>query len=187
MRSFITVIILLASIASANMAFSQVIADGLYYIYSAVDGHYAIDNNGCVIKNGNNIQLWKDNKTKAQQWRVENRNGGIVIKSEINNNYVIDDNGCNVYNGNNIQLWESNGTNAQLWYPQKVGDKRFVLRSAVNNNYVIDVNGSGMYDGNNIQLWEYNGTNAQIWIFLKVSDVELNDILFDSFFGIFGL
>lgn len=94
--------------------FSQVIADGLYYIYSAVDRHYTIDDNGSIIKNGNNIHLWKANKTKAQQWRVENKNGGIVIRSEINNNYVIDDNGSNVCNGNNIHLWEYNGTNAQL-------------------------------------------------------------------------
>lgn len=183
----ITALILTLSIIIPSKAFSQVIENGLYYIYSAVNGHYTIDNNGSIIQNGNNIHLWIANKTKAQQWRVENKNGGIVIRSEINNNYVIDDNSSNAYNGNNIHLWEYNGSNAQLWYPQKVTDNRFILRSAVNRNYVIDVNGSGMYDGNNIQLWEYNGTNAQVWIFLKVSDVEFNDLFIDSLFDVIGL
>lgn len=167
-------------------AFAQVIPDGLYYIFSEVNGHYVIDDNGSNIYNGNNIHIWKLNKTKAQQWKVENRNGGIVIRSAINNNFVIDDNGSNVYNGNNIHLWEYNGTNAQLWYPQKVSSNRelFVLRSALNRNFVIDLNNSNASDGNNIHLWEYNGTKAQQWVFLRVGEVEVNDIIFETLFGL---
>lgn len=179
------IVLALAVLFSLQIASSQVIPNGVYYIFSAVDGHYAIDDYGSNAFNGNNINLWTFNKTNAQKWKVENRNGGIILRSAVNNNFVIDDNGCNVYNGNNIHLWEYNGTNAQLWYPERVSSKRelFVLRSSLNRNFVIDVNGCGMFDGNNIQLWEYNGTNAQKWVFLKVGEVEFDDLMFDILFG----
>lgn len=165
---------------------TNIIPDGLYYIFSAVDGNYTIDDNGSGVYNGNNIHLWKLNKTKAQQWRVENRNGAIIIRSALNNNFVIDDNGSNAFNGNNIHLWEYNGSNAQLWYPQKVDSRRelYVLRSAVNSNYVIDLNGGNATDGNNIQLWEYNGSNAQKWLFMRVGEVEFTDAFWDALFGL---
>lgn len=178
----IKILLVLLIIGFTSVASAVTIPDGLYYIYSGIDGHYTIDNSSSRTVNGNNIHLWYQNKTKAQQWRVVNQNGGIVIKSALNTDYVIDDDHSKIYNGNNIQLWQYNGSNAQLWFPQQVGEHRFILRSAINRNFVIDVSGSGMFDGNNIQLWEYNGTNAQVWIFLKVADVEVNDFLFDFLF-----
>lgn len=179
------ILICCAIFLCAEMGTAVVIPDGVYYIFSEVDGHYVIDDSGSRIYNGNNIHIWKMNETKAQQWKVENRNGAIIIRSAINNSYVIDNNGSIVRNGNNIHLWEYNGTNAQRWYPEKVSgrDNVYVLRSALNSRYVIDLNGSGAYDGNNIQLYEYNGSKAQKWCFITAADIDLTDLLWDLFFG----
>lgn len=82
---------------------------------------YMLDLNGSNIYNGNNIQLWENNGTKAQRWILtRNNNGSHTIRSSINRNFVIDDNGCNTYDGNNIHLWEYNGTAAQQWYFVKI-------------------------------------------------------------------
>lgn len=169
----------------AFAANAVVIPDGLYYIFSQVDSNYVIDDNGSAVYNGNNIHLWKLNKSKAQQWKVENRNGAVIFRSAVNTNYVIDNNGSIVGNGNNIHLWEYNGSAAQLWYPEKLYSNRdvYVLRSACNRQYVIDLNGSGTYDGNNIQLYQYNGTKAQQWFIIGVGELEFDDFIFDLLFG----
>lgn len=148
---------------------AQIIPDGVYFIQSSINSDYCIDNSSSLVQNGNNIHIYKKNFTDAQKWKVENRNGHIIIRSMNNPNYVLDNSSSMIQNGNNIHLWEYNGTNAQLWHPDKVGENTYVLRSALNNSFVVDLNNSATVNGNNIHLWENNGTKAQNWVFVRVN------------------
>lgn len=181
-RILLTTLILI----SGADVFAQMIPDGTYYIFTEVkagDGKmHAIDNSSSNVENGNNIHIWEKNGTNAQKWRVENKNGGIILHSGNNDNFVLDNNGSQCVNGNNIHLWEKNGTNAQLWYPEKADNGVYILRSAINRNYVIDLSGSGTANGNNIHLYQYNGTPAQKWYFHK-ADYSVSDLFFDALFG----
>ncbi len=156
------------------------ISDGTYNVWTAYEGLYLLDVNNSRMANGTNIHLWEQNGTKAQEWVVENRDGGIVLHSAIDYNYVIDVDHSQVASGTNIQLWQANGSNAQLWYPEEVGNKTYVLRSALNRDYVLDLSGSRLDCGTNIQLWYYNGTDAQKWIFSGLDSPGFFDI-FDLF------
>ena len=146
------------------------IPDGPYNIWTAYEGMYLLDVNNGYMANGTNIHLWEQNDSKAQEWVVENRNGGIVLHSAIDYDYVIDVDHSQVASGTNIQLWQANGTNAQLWFPEDLGHHTYVLRSALNRDYVLDLSNSRVDTGTNIQLWLYNGTGAQKWIFSSLSD-----------------
>lgn len=156
------------------------ISDGTYNVWTAYEGLYLLDANNSRMANGTNIHLWEQNGTKAQEWVVENRDGGIVLHSAIDYNYVIDVDHSQVVSGTNIQLWQANGTNAQLWYPEAVGNKTYILRSALNRDYVLDLSGSRLDSGTNIQLWLYNGTDAQKWIISSADGPGFFDI-FDLF------
>lgn len=177
MKNFKTIagaLLLMLTFLSFGKANAYVIPDGYYYIVSEVfdsknPAVHAMDNASSVVKNGNNIRLWEWNATKAQIWRVENKNGGIIIHSGNNDNYVVDNYGSRTVNCNNINLWEKNGSNAQLWFPEKVGEGVYVIRSANNPDYVIDLYNSGVFNGSNIQLYKYNGSDAQKWFFRKVN------------------
>ena len=48
------------------------IENGFYIIRSANNRNYVIDNNGCYLNDGNNIQLWELNWSGAQKWLVTN-------------------------------------------------------------------------------------------------------------------
>lgn len=147
-----------------------VIPDGVYTIWTSYEGLYCIDVSNSRMADGSNIQLWDHNNSNAQHWKVENRDGAIVIRSTINSDYVIDVSNSRMADGTNIQLWPYNGTKAQLWYPYSVGGQKYILRSAINPNYVIDLSASRVARGTNIQLWTRNNTGAQTWIFQKVKN-----------------
>ncbi len=148
--------------------------DGFYIIRSANNRNYVIDNNGLVITDGNNIQLWELNWSGAQKWLLTNLSDGTVSFTNMSvlpnpldksTFHMLDLNGLGTFNGNNIHLWTYNGTKAQIWYLIENSDGTYTIQSSVNRNFVVDNNGNNVYNGNNIQIWESNGSNAQRWIF----------------------
>ncbi len=171
-----TLLLLLTTLSFTIITHSQTIPEGVYIIRSSIDNHYVIDLSSSKTQNGNNIQIWHDNGTKAQRWKVTHHNGAITIRSMIDSNYAIDLNQSEAKEGNNIQIWLSNGTDAQRWYP-KYDNGGYILCSAIKQNYVIDLNNSNTNDGTNIHLWLKNGTKAQRWIFERVYESNSNQAI----------
>jgi len=157
-------ILFFVTIVSATPFYSQSLPDGVYRIVSACNNDYVIDLSASKIANGNNIQLWDNNGTDAQKWKVTHEGDAIVIRSAIDQDYVIDLYNSKTTNGQNINLWKYNGSNAQRWIPE-YRKGYFILRSKINQTFTIDLNNSMTQRGTNIQCWEYNGTNAQLWDF----------------------
>lgn len=134
---------------------------GTFNIVSRLDDNKVIDLSGGSVNNSSNIQLYQNNGTDAQKWKITKGNDGYyTIALSSNNNYVLDVSGANFNNLSNVQLYQNNGTNAQKWIIEKDNNGYYIIYS-YNKNFVLDVNGASTANGTNIQLYQSNGTNAQ--------------------------
>lgn len=144
---------------------SQVsISSGVYTISSAVNSGQVVDVSNGSTDNGANIQIYENNDSGAQIWKIEYGTDGLYTFTNIQSNKVLDVNGGNVYNGNNVQQYQSNGTLAQKWQIDSMNGT-YKISSALNKNYVLDLNNADSKNGSNIQIYQSNNTKAQRWIF----------------------
>ena len=160
-------------------------SNGQWIISSAWDSRYVIDLNGANLDNGNKVQIYTQNGTSAQAWKLlkvsnsreeiddlaqKNKNtltdGTYTINSTLNTSYVLDVNGGSKVNFGNIQLYQSNGTLAQGW---KVShdSKGYVTFINIGSGKAIDVKDGSAYNGQNISQYTSNNTYAQKWIVVQ--------------------
>ena len=83
-----------------------------------VNGNKAIDVRGAIVENGNAIQIYDRNDTKAQRFFIRDRgNGWVSIHSALNQRYCIDVCNFGTSNGTKVNLWEykeSNNSNQKF-------------------------------------------------------------------------
>lgn len=144
---------------------SQVsISSGVYTISSAVNSGQVVDVSNGSTDNGANIQIYENNDSGAQIWKIEYGTDGLYTFTNIQSNKVLDVNGGYIYSGNNVQQYQSNGTLAQKWQIDSMNGT-YKISSALNKNYVLDLNNADSKNGSNIQIYQSNNTKAQRWIF----------------------
>ena len=146
--------------------YRNVLADGVYTIQSVLNTNYVMDVNAGSMSNGGNIQLYANNGTPAQQFRVTHDSEGYVTFTNVKSGLALDLCSASTSNGSNIWQYESNNTKAQKWIVKQSGNG-YVIVSALNPNYAIDLAAASVCNGSNIQLYESNGTPAQQWYFSK--------------------
>ena len=160
-------------------------SNGQWIISSAWDSRYVFDLNGANLDNGNKVQIYTQNGTSAQAWKLlkvsnsreeiddlaqKNKNtladGTYTINLTLNTSYVLDVNGGSKVNFGNIQLYQSNGTLAQGW---KVShdSKGYVTFINIGSGKAIDVKDGSAYNGQNISQYTSNNTYAQKWIVVQ--------------------
>lgn len=155
----------------------NVLADGTYTISTLLNSNYVLDVKDGSTSNSANIQLYQNNGTLAQQFKVSHDSQGYVTFTNVKSGKVLDLNGAVVKDGGNIQQYTSNGTRAQKWIVKKDGNG-YIVMSAINPNYILDLSGGSVRNGSNVQLYSYNGTNAQRWNITKYDSKEkrVNDL-----------
>ncbi|RGJ42618.1 hypothetical protein DXD61_10320 [Eubacterium sp. TM06-47] len=173
-----------ASSKAAQFIFTRN-SNGQWIISSAWDSRYVFDLNGANLDNGNKVQIYTQNGSSAQAWKLlkvsnsreeiddlaqKNKNtlaeGTYTINSTLNTSYVLDVNGGSKVNFGNIQLYQSNGTLAQGW---KVShdSKGYVTFINIGSGKAIDVKDGSAYNGQNISQYTSNNTYAQKWIVVQ--------------------
>lgn len=140
------------------------LSDGIYTINSSLNSTFVLDVNGGSKANFGNIQLYKNNGTEAQAWKVSHDSKGYVTFINVGSGKVIDIKNGYSQNKQNISQYSSNNTYAQKWIILKDGDG-FKIVSALNDNYVLDLSGGDVRNTSNIQLYKGNGTGSQRWYF----------------------
>lgn len=155
----------------------SVLADGTYTISTLLNSNYVLDVKDGSTSNSANIQLYQNNGTLAQQFKVSHDSQGYVTFTNVKSGKVLDLNGAVVKDGGNIQQYTSNGTRAQKWIVKKDGNG-YIVMSSINSNYILDLSGGTVRNGSNVQLYSYNGTNAQRWNITKYDSKEkrVNDL-----------
>ena len=142
----------------------QDLPDGTYTFGSKLNTSMKMDVSGASRSNYGNVQIWANNGTNAQKWKVTHDSNGYATLTSVNSGKVLDVNGGVSASGTNVQQYDSNGTYAQKWIAVKNSDGSYTLQSALAENAVLDVNGGSSANGANVQLYTSNGTNAQKWV-----------------------
>lgn len=165
----ISLVLFMFSATFVNAGGSKTISNGTYMIFSAINEDYAIDLSGGKVKNKQNIQLYKDNRSTAQAYTVTYLNNGYYkITSAKNNNYSLDVKGAGKKNGTNVQLYKYNSkASAQQWIIKDAGNGYYYIISKCNNLYV-DVKGGKAKNKQSIQMYKGNKSKAQKFVFSPV-------------------
>lgn len=152
----------------------QTIADGTYYISSALDNNKVLDVYGGNTNNKTNIQLYQFNNTNAQMWRVKYLNNGYYsITSKLNRSKCMDvDNGSSI-SQTNVQLYNCNNTNAQQFIIRDLGDGYYGIFTK-NDPIPLDINNASTNNSTNIQIFYNNGSKAQKFKFNKVEEKTID-------------
>lgn len=140
------------------------LTDGIYTINSSLNSTFVLDVNGGSKANFGNIQLYRNNGTEAQGWKIVHDSKGYVTFINIGSGKVIDVKNGYSQNSQNISQYDSNNTYAQKWIILKDGDG-FKIVSALNENFVLDLRYAQVQNTTNIQLYKANGTGSQRWYF----------------------
>ena len=150
-------------LASSN---KNTIADGVYVISSSMNSKYVLDVKGGSTSNCGNIQLYVNNESTAQAFKVSHDAQGYVTFTNVNSGKVLDVSGGIARNGRNVQQYTSNGTRSQKWVIKKSGNG-YTIVSALDSNFVLDLSSGRVNNSQNIQLYTSNDSNAQKWNFTK--------------------
>lgn len=155
-----------AALNKLAAASKNIVAAGTYEIHSMVNGNYNLDVTGANKTNGANVQLYEDNNTKAQRWKISFDSNGYALIENINSGKYLSLATGNVQSGENIV--QKTGTSyAQKWVFRQLNGAVQIV-SALNKDYVIDLSGAHSVNGRNINLYANNGSKAQQWKFVKV-------------------
>ena len=147
------------------------LSDGIYTINSSLNFTFVLDVNGGSKANFENIQLYKNNGTVAQGWKVNHDSKGYVTFINVGSGKAIDVKDGYSQNKQNISQYDSNNTYAQKWIIVKDGDG-FKIVSALNDDFVLDLSNGQVKNMANIQLYKGNGTGAQRWYFQTYESVR---------------
>lgn len=153
----------LDQIASEN---KNLIPDGKYVISSMLNSKYVLDVKGGSTSNCGNVQLYLNNDSTAQAFKVSHDAQGYVTFTNVNSGKVLDVSGGIARNGRNVQQYTSNGTRSQKWVIKKSGNG-YTIVSALDSNFVLDLSSGRVNNSQNIQLYTSNDSNAQKWNLTK--------------------
>lgn len=143
---------------------AQTIDDGLYEIYSRVDGNRLIDDSGGSKADDAKLQVWNRNGTLAQKWSISVcDDGSVLIKGADSGKYLSQSNG---------QLMSAKeAAEGSRWIPRVSLMGGLVLVNAV-SGAVIDLTGANAAAGTAIQMYANNFTSAQAWRFVAASLID---------------
>lgn len=154
--------------------------EGTYAIVSGNGSHKALDVSGASKSNGANVQIYDENGTDAQHWKLTyNRDKtskyyGMARLVNVNSGKALDVYSAIAKSGTNVQQYTVNDSTAQWWQlvqgAKATGRSGYLLRSALLGDFVLDVNGGGLANGTNVQIWASNGSAAQRFTFVALED-----------------
>lgn len=148
------------------------LTDGTYVVETALQSGKVMDVSGGSTSDYGNVQLYADNGTDAQVWKVSHDGKGYVTFTNANSGKVLDVNGASTASGTNVQQFASNGSWAQKWIAVRGSDSSYTIYSALARNLALDVYTASTANGANIQTYTANGTKAQQWRMTKTQTLR---------------
>lgn len=150
------------------------VAEGIYTIQTALNRNRLLDIEGGVLTNGGNVQIFNDNGSLAQKFKIEKANNGYYRIISLKSKKALDIYNASMVSGTNVQQYTSNNSNAQLWRFLDAGNGEYYIQSKLGT--VLDV-----YDGStairtNVWAYKLNQSDAQKWI-LDDNKAELYEIM----------
>jgi hypothetical protein len=149
---------------------SNGITSGTTYKLINVNSGKALDVFGGGTAVGTNVDIWTDNNSAAQQWRVIANSDGSYKLINPHSSKDLDVANAGTADGTNVQISGDNGSGAQKWQMNLNGDGSYTLIN-VGSGKALDVSEAGTADGTNVRIWTSNGTSAQKWQLVPISSI----------------
>lgn len=143
---------------------SDDIADGTYQIVSSNE-KYVVDVPSASQENGKDVQLFTNNNTDAQGWKVSHDENGYVTFTNVSSGKALDVSGGSKQSGTTVQQYTSNQTNAQKWTIKK-SENGYKIISALDSQLALDVSGAAYKNGSKIQVSILKDLLSQQWNFI---------------------
>lgn len=142
---------------------------GTYSIRTGMNQDMVLDVVGNGQTNGTNVQIYPDNDTNAQIWKITNKDSGLSLIQASQSGKAMDVVSAQAVSGANVQIYDVNNTDAQDWLVQPMGtlDRNgtivpaYSIRTKIGANLVLDVVGASSTMGTNVQIYKSNNTIAQ--------------------------
>lgn len=151
-------------LAAANR---NIILDGEYTINSSINNDYVLDVSGGTKADKGNVNLYKENGTNAQVWKITHDSKGYMTITNVNSLKVLEAQNGLSQNETNVCQYTSNNSKGQKWIAVKSTNGNVQIISALNENMRLDLKYADVSNGSNIQLYSNNGSMAQLWKFVK--------------------
>lgn len=125
---------------------------------------------------GTNVNIWNDNTSEAQMWRImPDGQGGYYIRNAESHQALAAN-----------SVFTRDGTNVVIENPvdYEVGQRWKLVRNANgtytialgSNGLLLDADGASTADGTNVLLWSANGGANQEWYVVPVSTFVLTNV-----------
>lgn len=140
--------------------------DNGFYRISQYGHNMSLDVPGASKKQGEQIWIYGNNDTIAQQWAIS-YNGNLGYRIEAcSSGFSLHIPGESLSEGKRIQQYSDDDSNAQRWLfiPYKpahtLPEGRYILVSAMDDNLELDIAGDtgDIENGRNLQVWYDNST-----------------------------
>ena len=155
------------SVTLVNKKFA-VIMDGWFTLSPKSAPNSSLDVQGAKTGNGVNVQIYKKNKSAAQQWKLTHVGNGYYTITSKCSNKALDVKGGVSKSGTNVQQYAHNGTASQKWLLEDAGNGYYYLCPQLNLNLALDVCNGDIANGTNVWVYSRNRTNAQKWKIQRV-------------------
>ena len=137
-----------------------------YKIINAVSGK-ALDVYAAGASDYTNVDIYTDNNTNAQRWKIYKCPDGAYKIINIGNQKALDVYAAQTADYTNVDVFYDNGTKAQRWNISQNSDGTYQIIN-VGSAKALDVYAAGTADYTNVNIYTPNGTNAQKWYIVEV-------------------
>ena len=143
------------------------VPEGVYSLEPKHAPGMRLDVNGGSKDSGANIQLYEDNGSKAQQFKITASGGYYKLVCE-NSGMAVDLTDGVGTSGTNVQQYKVDGTKAQDWRFFDAGDGYYYIVPRQNDSLALDVASGAKANKTNIRVYDQNATDAQKWKLIPV-------------------
>ena len=148
---------------------TQLIADGMYSIRTALKNTMYVDIYGGSRAAGAKADIYTGNNSNAQKFIFKYSSSGTTMQAQQSGMYLTNTNGT-AANSNKVTQQSGTGTAAK-WklVPTGDGTGSYYIQYAANTNYQLDVYAGKSANGTQVDIYKANTSNAQKWFFRKTT------------------
>ncbi len=160
--------------------FLTAIPDG---VYALAPGHAAdmrLDIYDASCEDGANVQIYQDNGTDAQRFRLALQPDGSYVITNVHSGKALEVADGSWVSNANVQQSGFANLASQRWYLSNAGDGYFYIRPCVDTGLCLDVGGARTENGSNVKTYMIHDSSAQKWQLIRYAGTELTADLSDD-------
>ena len=144
--------------------FTIPVAEGKYYVKSALNSNYAIDIKAAKYVNGQTVQIYKNKKLQSQQLEFKyNTSCKCYNIVSHNTKMYLGVNNKSTYSGAFVRLQTGNNNTSQQWKVTKNSDGTYTIKGVASGK-LLSLSANSIVSGGNITIRTNANQKSQKWI-----------------------